>query len=157
MGSHNFVTYAKGKTVAEAYHNAVDHAYYESGHDAYNGTISTTSGVIDLDKYFPKGTTDKTKAKIMVRLIPLQMALETNDEEIRPDTRYSWHPVYRPKLLDEPPKTDKYARKLWFELNPKQRKILVEIAKNVHMRKWESCAGIQLHNGMCIFVGWAAS
>lgn len=47
MGSHNFSTQSQGKTMSEAYKNAVDDAHYQHGHDPYNGTISTTSGFKD--------------------------------------------------------------------------------------------------------------
>jgi hypothetical protein len=44
MGACNFSTTGFGKTVQEAYRNACDESQYESGHDSYNGTISTTRG-----------------------------------------------------------------------------------------------------------------
>ena len=44
MGAHNFHDQAYGATAQEAYKEAVESAYYEYGHDPYNGTISTTSG-----------------------------------------------------------------------------------------------------------------
>jgi len=52
MGAHNFQDQAFGETADEAYKDAVDSAYYEYGHDAYNGTISTTSGyaIIPLEE-----------------------------------------------------------------------------------------------------------
>jgi len=48
MGAHSFHDAAVGQLAAEAYRAAVDAAYYEYGHDAYNGTISTTSGYIEI-------------------------------------------------------------------------------------------------------------
>lgn len=45
MGATDFHVTAFGKDVHEAYRSAVDDALYEHGHDPYNGTISTTSGV----------------------------------------------------------------------------------------------------------------
>jgi len=45
MGAHNFITYAKGKTPAEAYKNACDEGRDENGHqDGYSGDIQTTRG-----------------------------------------------------------------------------------------------------------------
>ena len=49
MGACSFSTYATGKTVEQAYQNAVEQAQFEYGHDSYNGTISTTSGVVELN------------------------------------------------------------------------------------------------------------
>lgn len=42
MGAHNFHITSRGESPEEAYEKAVDDAYYEYGHDPYNGTISTT-------------------------------------------------------------------------------------------------------------------
>ena len=45
MGACDFKTIGYGKDLQDAYKNAVESALYEHGHDSYNGTISTTSGV----------------------------------------------------------------------------------------------------------------
>lgn len=42
MGACNFISFGVGKTAADAFHNLVDEATWEYGHDPYNGTISTT-------------------------------------------------------------------------------------------------------------------
>jgi hypothetical protein len=47
MGATTFFTTAKGKSLTNAYNNAVDQATYDYGNDPYNGTISTTDGVIN--------------------------------------------------------------------------------------------------------------
>ena len=51
MGAHTFqeTIGGKGMTASEAYTALVDQALYESGHDAYNGTISTTSGFVRIE------------------------------------------------------------------------------------------------------------
>ena len=41
MGARNFFTTAKGENVWKAFDELVEQAKYESGHDRYNGTIST--------------------------------------------------------------------------------------------------------------------
>jgi len=46
MGACDFGQIEFGKTVDDAYQKACDEALYESGHDAYNGTISTTHGFV---------------------------------------------------------------------------------------------------------------
>lgn len=48
MGAYSFHDVGKGNTAAEAYRAAVDDALFEWGHDAYNGTISTTSGYVKI-------------------------------------------------------------------------------------------------------------
>jgi len=51
MGASTFWDTATGKTLEEAYDKAVQSALFEYGHDSYNGTISTTRGVIDITRY----------------------------------------------------------------------------------------------------------
>jgi hypothetical protein len=50
MGSTFFRTSYRGKTLSEAYTDAVEHHEDEYGQDPYNGTISTTHGVMDKTK-----------------------------------------------------------------------------------------------------------
>lgn len=58
MGGIDFRCKAFGKTVNEAYNNAVEDAETEYGQDSYNGTISTTDGLEDVtDKYKKSGKT----------------------------------------------------------------------------------------------------
>lgn len=54
MGATNYVTRAKGRTMDEAFRNAVNEAEHEHGHDPYNGTISTSQGYRDKTAYFKK-------------------------------------------------------------------------------------------------------
>lgn len=44
MGAIQFGQVEIAKTAKDAYSRAVEEAEYESGHDPYNGTISTTEG-----------------------------------------------------------------------------------------------------------------
>lgn len=47
MGATSFADEYRGTaTMLEAYAERVQQAFYDRGHDAYNGTISTTHGVI---------------------------------------------------------------------------------------------------------------
>lgn len=48
MGASFFKKRYSGKSLKDAYSNAVDDAISEYGHDPYNGTISTTDGVTDM-------------------------------------------------------------------------------------------------------------
>ena len=52
MGASFFRTSQRGKSLSDAYKRAVEDAEQEYGHDPYNGTISTTHGVIDKTKEF---------------------------------------------------------------------------------------------------------
>jgi hypothetical protein len=53
MGANWFTIYSRGKSVKEAYQNAVDEANYEYGHQqGYSGAINSTSGFRDVTKDF---------------------------------------------------------------------------------------------------------
>lgn len=54
MGACTFQERARGKSIHEAYREAVREAREEYGNDAYNGTISTTNGVIDVTSEFKR-------------------------------------------------------------------------------------------------------
>ena len=54
MGATNFEIKRRGKTLTNAYNDAVADAIYESGHDSYNGTISTTNGIVDKTASFKR-------------------------------------------------------------------------------------------------------
>lgn len=58
MGAHNFTDRAEGSTVEDAYRNAVDQARWEHGNNGYNGTISTTSGVVDITAEYNQAVED---------------------------------------------------------------------------------------------------
>jgi hypothetical protein len=69
MGAHNFShTYMGKATPREAHSDLVEEALYESGHDPYNGTISTTEGCTDLTNKAPRYGTkafDKFEDKVL--------------------------------------------------------------------------------------------
>jgi hypothetical protein len=69
MGGCTFTTEARGKTLREAYGNAVQDALYEYGHDPYNGSISTTDGAVDISDCFPKGIRAATKRDLCERAL----------------------------------------------------------------------------------------
>lgn len=50
MGAHNFHHQEHGETPDEAYSSAVNDALHYSGHNPYNGTISTTNGFIVINR-----------------------------------------------------------------------------------------------------------
>ena len=54
MGAVDFTTYQQAATMSQAYANAVNDAEYDSGHDSYNGTISTTNGFKDATRDYVK-------------------------------------------------------------------------------------------------------
>lgn len=58
MGACSFQITSYGKSISEAYSNAVADAIHEYGNDAYNGTISTTSGVRDMTSEFKRSGKD---------------------------------------------------------------------------------------------------
>jgi hypothetical protein len=56
MGAHDFMDGAYGLTPEGAYTDLVNASLYESGHNPYNGTISTTDHFIMIPK--KKGESD---------------------------------------------------------------------------------------------------
>jgi hypothetical protein len=52
MGATDFSIQRRGTSLVEAYQQAVEDAVSENGTDSYNGTISTTHGVIDKTNEF---------------------------------------------------------------------------------------------------------
>lgn len=52
MGTHTFQVTVGGKkmTPDDGYRELVEAAQYENGHDAYNGTIATTSGFVMVEQ-----------------------------------------------------------------------------------------------------------
>jgi len=50
VGARTFIQESEGVHIYSAYANAVGEALYGHDRDPYNGTISTTSGVIDRTK-----------------------------------------------------------------------------------------------------------
>ena len=65
MGASFFRTSQRGKSLLDAYKDAVHYAEEEYGHDSYNGTISTTHGVIDKTNEF------KTSRKTLTDFIDI--------------------------------------------------------------------------------------
>lgn len=50
MGAHSFMQYAEGADLKKVYGDAVDEARHMDGADPYNGTISTTNGVVAVQR-----------------------------------------------------------------------------------------------------------
>jgi hypothetical protein len=67
MGASWFEIRATGNSAREAYNSAVENAEQESGHDSYNGTISTTHTFDDLTVNF------KRSGKTLAEYIDMQM------------------------------------------------------------------------------------
>jgi hypothetical protein len=53
MGASSFITAGTGKTAETAYRKLVSKMEKAYGNDGYNGTISTTSGFVDLTHIAP--------------------------------------------------------------------------------------------------------
>ena len=69
MGASSFrLRRNTGAGIRGAYREAVDQALHDSGHDAYNGTVSTTDGFVDItaefNAIFPDGYQPNTATPI---------------------------------------------------------------------------------------------
>jgi hypothetical protein len=140
MGASNFGCIGEGKTMGAAYDNACREATYEYGHDAYNGSISTTRGFISIDRLFPKGTYAKTKIRIMDRAI-----VHSDDPQMVHDNKGGKRPG---KPRDPIPWSIR-------GLSPEHRELVRNIAK-IRTTKWGPCIGATLNNHRYYFAGWAA-
>lgn len=63
MGAAEFITHSTGKDANDAFHKAVEHALYMSGHGGYTGTIAEKSSFIEISP--PDGMTGKKFAKLV--------------------------------------------------------------------------------------------
>lgn len=101
MGATNFDTIVRGDdlTMQDAYDQARDQALYDRGHDPYNGTISTTSGVM-LAPDLPKGSTPITVEEAQAHL-----GVTTGDGEYwwdRDEQPQKWESAWAIPLAAEP-------------------------------------------------------
>jgi hypothetical protein len=170
MGSHTFDDEAFGKTMPDAYRAACNAALHEYGHDAYNGTISTTEGAVQIVK--PKGWTDDDMVLAMLML---------DDAAYDPPYGHGMTdlipnlPVRRKFRSDHDRMHYKKQRALlnkWKRLDVPTRRALVDTARKVE--KWGPCAawpadrktetthrerhGLKGKRGnVWMFWGWAAS
>lgn len=64
MGACNFNTTSKGRTVEQAYNDAVEAANYEYGHGGYTGEINVKSGYVLFP--LPKGMTAEEVDELLV-------------------------------------------------------------------------------------------
>lgn len=129
MGACEFSDISFGKDAQDAYGKAVSEALYEYGHNSYNGTISTTSGFVEVK-------------------LPRSMSVDELREmtfELRDSTDFLTLPVRR-KFADEwERKRYQRRRKLrqkWDRLTAQERAEVSRAANSI--QKWESCVCVQL-------------
>ena len=146
MGAHDFQDLAFGKNAAEAYRAAIDAALHEFGHNGYNGTISTTNGVVEI--HIPKGWTSDEWATLIwwVREQP-------TDERLRHNGWSSWNAQPRRRVATLPtlPTRRKFSSEWDRKHYQQQRAILTKAKRLVHedlvalalaadsINKWETC------------------
>lgn len=122
MGAHSFSLTARGTDVHDAYRRACDDALYESGHDSYNGTISTTSHAVEFAR--PKGVATKTFWMII-------------------SEAQNWS--YYQQELDDRWSDAKQRARARKSINaiPKQHRDLIERMSST-IEKWGACVAIEL-------------
>jgi hypothetical protein len=106
MGACNFDITGYGSSMSDAYKNLVDDALHSSGHNAYNGTISTTSGFADKTDRFNAllGSKRKTQKLIYSCIVDWELEAEEATEK--------WGACWGTKLPD--PKETKKRQKYHF-------------------------------------------
>lgn len=101
MGATDFVNDYRGPLgMAEAYREVVEQAFYDAGHDPYNGTISTTSGVM-LD---PAVKGPMTRDEVSEHLHPKD-GPDWWDKDEQPS---KWDAAWAIQLKPEPDYVDPY-------------------------------------------------
>lgn len=68
MGATNFLNISSATTATRAYQAACSDATSQHGNDSYNGTISTTTGFIEIPAIHFKGMRTKTRLMILEAL-----------------------------------------------------------------------------------------
>lgn len=94
MGGHDFQTYRAGTSMRDAYREACDDARYEEGHDGYNGTISTTSGVMQAAG--TQAPMTRNGAQLFVGTVPSQSLEKWGSAHAIPvadDARFTFTPA----------------------------------------------------------------
>jgi hypothetical protein len=151
MGSHDFSDLAFGKTAFAAYTDAVRNAQYEHGHEPYNGTISTTSGVLEIS--IPKGwSSDEWES--LIWLIRWEEPYEERPTTgLSTHTRRFWDPRSPGRAATLPTlKVQRVFANEWERRHYQQRRALLTKAKKLthddlvtathaadRINKWESC------------------
>ena len=92
MGAHNLSDRAVGKTMRGAYDSAVSYAENEYGHNAYNGTISTTQGFKDKTRKFEELMTRKREGSVKFTVnVGNGFGFKQIDKYFKDMTEDEWH------------------------------------------------------------------
>ena len=89
MGATNFYCEAEGKTLSEAFRNAVDEAYYQYGHGGYTGSIAEKSGVSFFDIPL-NALPDRGDEWSIGERVASAFAYFIEDESLSDPTEYEW-------------------------------------------------------------------
>jgi hypothetical protein len=150
MGATTFTTKAHGKTVAEAFHSAVEDAYYWNGHGGYSGTIaekpSATVFTVPLHK-LPELPED---APAFVKDMGERVANATYWYMEK-----MWNKTTDPWTVEETHDWAKVAQadaKVLYDNMGKQFVAMTELADD----KWENACAFSLGNDEWFFFGYAS-
>ena len=133
MGAHNLSDSAVGKTMREAYDRAVSDAEHEYGHNAYNGTISTTSGFVDKTKELEKLIARKREG-VYQTIVKEGEGWNVTFTKVEKNFKDMTDDEWRSKCVND------WEEKAWD-----------------NTCKWEEVWGARVPNEGCyVFAGWAA-
>ena len=135
MGACEFENYGFGKTAEMAFNSCVREAHYESGHDSYNGTISTVRG---YQLFIVPSRASVEKVAGLVWLLH-----DTSDAHVRYSTdrfkvlttEYKRSDVNGPAAFRTKWKT---------HVLPKGVDVPLLLAMSAAIEKWESCCAIRV-------------
>jgi hypothetical protein len=133
MGAHNLSDCGVGKTMREAYDNAVSYAENEHGHNGYNGTISTTQGFKDKTGKLEQLLSRKRKGSVKFTVnVGNGFGFKQIDKHFKDMTEDEW----RTKCVND------WEEEAWD-----------------NTKKWEEVWGALSNKktNLYIFAGWAAA
>lgn len=182
MGAIFFQSSYRGKSLKEAYTNAVQDAESEFGHDPYNGTISTTHMLVDKTKEYKSGTKnlqqfiemyiDKGEKRQCFAICIEEPKVNTNkikthvEHIITPGTKkwvlkYMVYAGYEEKFVgvfdnkgDAVKAAREYTEKTQITTSVQMEKVLAAGTRNVAKITYKKSTTEK--DGKWIFFGWAA-
>lgn len=122
MGANQFMDVGVGKTVAEAFSEAVRQAAYDHGHSGYTGTIAEKPGYVLIPR----------PARVAARTV-LETLQEVYDAEALAEGRYKW----------EGWKPNPRAEKAWKKLVEWYGKTDALSYARLFDSKWDECIAVE--------------
>lgn len=157
MGATTFSTFANGKTVEEAFSNAVGEAYYWHGHGGYTGTIAEKSGAMAFDIPILPHWTDMDEHKLVEQVQSACDWYTIDGQGHWSHEEGQWISAGDPFAMTYEAgswqsKAQNDAKQLANAMGVKKFQEMCEIAS----QKWDDCVAFRISNTTWGFFGWAS-